>query len=180
MKALHFFLFLSVAATFLCVVIAGRDYYDLLDVPHDAPVSIIKKSYRRLARLYHPDKHPGDKKKEQKFKQISEAYEVLSDEEKRRTYDQFGEEGLKAGGGGGGGRFHQGGFGGQEFRMEFDSGMFNDFFGGGFGSGFGGGFGGFDDGFRGRRQRPPPRRQKVCFQNKVCENNKCFMVSECK
>eukprot|EP00177_Eucheuma_denticulatum_P005521 GFKZ01010035.1.p1 GENE.GFKZ01010035.1~~GFKZ01010035.1.p1 ORF type:complete len:177 (+),score=29.26 GFKZ01010035.1:273-803(+) len=161
----------------LCV--AGRDYYSLLDVPPDAPKSVIKKSYRRLARLYHPDKHPGDKKMEQKFKDISEAYEVLSDEGKRNTYDNFGEEGLKGGGGGGGHGFHHGGFGGGGFRMEFDSSMFGDMFSGG---GFGGGFGGFDDGFRRQRrhQRPPPRRQKVCFQNKLCENGRCFMVSECK
>lgn len=160
------------------VCFAGRDYYSVLDVPRDAPTSVIKKSYRRLARLYHPDKHPGDKKMEQKFKDISEAYEVLSDEGKRDTYDNFGEEGLKSGGGGGGRGFHHAGFGGGGFRMEFDSSMFNDMFNGG----FGGGFGGFDDGFRRRRrqQRPPPRRQKVCFQNKLCENGRCFMVNECK
>lgn len=180
MKAHHLPLFLSAAAVLLCMVAAGRDFYELMDVPRDAPASVIKKSYRRLARLYHPDKHPGDKKMEEKFKQISEAYEVLANEEKRRTYDQFGEDGLKGNAGAGGAGFHHPGFGGEGFRMEFDSSMFNDFFTNGFGHGFGGGFGGFDDGFRGRRHRPPPRRQKVCFQNKVCENGKCFMVQECK
>lgn len=156
------------------LALAGRDYYDLLDVPRDATIAIIKKSYRRLARLYHPDKHPGNAKMEKKFKDISQAYEVLSDENKRNTYDQFGEEGLQNGGSNSGG-FHSGGFGGPgAFRMEFDADMFSDMFNG---------FGGFGEdvfGGGGRRRHRQPRRQKICFNNKVCENGSCFMVKECK
>lgn len=169
--------FLVALLSCLTLAVCGRDYYDLLDVPRDATMNIIKKSYRRLARLYHPDKHPGNDKMEKKFKDISQAYEVLTNQDKRQTYDQFGEEGLQNNGGGGGG-FHGGGFGGHGgFRMEFDPSMFNDMFGGG---GFGGGFG--DEGFGSNRrhQRKRPRRPKLCFQNKVCENGRCFMVKECK
>lgn len=184
MKHIPFLLALLFALSLSSLASAGRDYYSLLDVPRDATLKIIKKSYRRLARLYHPDKHPGDKKMEKKFMDISTAYEVLSDDNKRSTYDNFGEEGLQNGGGGGGGHaggFHHGfgGGGNGGFRMEFDSSMFNDMFGGGFGGG--GGFG--DEGFGRRRRhhrRPPPRRQKVCFQNKICENDACHMVKECK
>lgn len=156
---------------------AKRDYYDLLDVPRDAHVSTIKKSYRRLARIYHPDKNPGDKKKEIKFKDISQAYEVLSDKQKREVYDQFGEEGLKQNGGNGG--HHHGFPGGGGFRMEFDDSAFEDMFaGGGFGGGgFGGGFGSGGGGRR-FRQQPPPRR-KVCYDSKVCENGQCYMQKEC-
>lgn len=154
----------------------GRDYYDLLGVPRDADASIIKKSYRRLAKVYHPDKNRGDKKVEQKFKDISKAYEVLVDPEKREVYDRYGEEGLKQNGGNGGGpggpgggnffhNFHHGG-GGNGFRMEFDNTMFEEMFGGG-------GFGG-----HGRRHEQP--RRKVCFENKVCEDGRCFLVKECK
>lgn len=181
MKHSPCFLAFLCALSLATLAAAGRDYYSLLDVPRDATVNIIKKSYRRLARLYHPDKHPGDKKMEKKFMDISQAYEVLSDEGKRNTYDQFGEEGLQNGGSGGGGHggFHHGGFGGPGgFRMEFDASMFNDMFGGG---GFGS-FGGFGDegGRRRHHRRPPPRRQKVCFHNKICENNSCYVVKECK
>lgn len=175
---------LFVIAVMACVAKAGRDYYDLLGVPRDADVSVIKKSYRRLAKLYHPDKNPGDKKVEDKFKGISKAYEVLADPEKRQVYDQFGEEGLKQNGGGGprgpggpGGFFHhfqQGGGSGGGFRMEFDPNMFEDMFGGGSGGGFGGG------GFGNQRRRHEQARRKVCLENKVCENGRCFMVKECK
>ena len=174
------------------IAFAGRDYYDLLGVPRDAHVSVIKKSYRRLARLYHPDKHPGDKKMETKFKDISKAYEVLADEQKRQQYDNFGEEGLEGGANAGG----RGGFGhfqgGHEYHV--DPSMFEDMFSGGFGGGFGD-FGGFSGGFgRGgfhggqrRQQRRQQQRQqyqqyqqpKICFQNKVCENDRCFMKREC-
>ena len=163
---------------------AGADYYELLGVPRDAHVSVIKKSYRRLARLYHPDKHPGDAKMEAKFKDISKAYEVLADQEKRQTYDQFGEEGLKQGAGGGGGFHNFGGFGGfgdgdGGFRMEFDASSFEDMFGG-FG-GFGGGFGGgdFGGGSR-RRKKASTHRKKICSETKMCENGKCYMIKECR
>ena len=76
---------------------AGKDYYSILGVKKDAKESEIKKTYRKLARKYHPDVNPGDKQAEDKFKSISEAYEALSDPEKRKSYDEFGEEGLKSG-----------------------------------------------------------------------------------
>ena len=71
-----------------------RDYYEVLGVSKDADAKEIKKAYRKLAMKYHPDKNPGDKAAEEKFKEINEAYEVLSDEEKRSTYDRFGHDGL--------------------------------------------------------------------------------------
>ncbi|PXF48281.1 DnaJ-like [Gracilariopsis chorda] len=165
---------------------AARDFYDLLGVPRDASTSIIKKSYRQLAKMYHPDKHPGNKKYEKKFKDISRAYEVLSNDEKRRQYDQFGEEGLQDGGPGGG----AGGFRSHRFQggatFNIDPRMFGDMFSGGDGGfGFGGGGFGGGGGFhshsrhnRYQRRQPPPRR-RVCFQSKICEDDRCFMKKEC-
>ena len=69
-----------------------RDYYEVLGVSKDADAKEIKKAYRKLAMKYHPDKNPGDKAAEEKFKEINEAYEVLSDENKRNTYDRFGHD----------------------------------------------------------------------------------------
>ena len=124
-----------------------RDYYEVLGVSKDADAKEIKKAYRKLAMKYHPDKNPGDKAAEEKFKEINEAYEVLSDEEKRSTYDRFGHDGLNNQGGFGGGQGFGGGFGGGGF------GGFEDIFGDIFGSsGFGGGFGG-----GGSRRRGPRR-----------------------
>lgn len=122
-----------------------RDYYDVLGVEKSADAKEIKKAYRKLAMKYHPDKNPGDKEAEEKFKEINEAYEVLSDEEKRNTYDRFGHDGLNNQGGFGGGQGF-GGFGGGGF------GGFEDIFGDIFG---GGGFGGFGGG--GSRRRGPRR-----------------------
>ncbi|HEY7166308.1 MAG TPA: J domain-containing protein [Candidatus Binatia bacterium] len=76
---------------------ATRDYYQVLGVARKASVDDIRKAYRKLARKYHPDINPGDKSAEEKFKEISVAYEVLSDAEKRKLYDEFGEQGLSAG-----------------------------------------------------------------------------------
>lgn len=118
-----------------------RDYYDVLGVGKSADATEIKKAYRKLAMKYHPDKNPGDKEAEEKFKEINEAYEVLSDETKRKNYDQFGHEGVNGQGFGG-----DGGFGGQGF------GGFDDIFGDIFGDMFGGGFGG------GRQRRRGPER----------------------
>ncbi|MGZ3748984.1 MAG: DnaJ domain-containing protein, partial [Pseudobdellovibrionaceae bacterium] len=92
-----------------------KDYYSLLNVPRSATADEIKKAYRKLAMQYHPDKNPGDKKAEEKFKEFSEAYEVLSDPKKREMYDQFGHAGAQSGFGGAGGPFGGGmggGFGG--------------------------------------------------------------------
>ncbi|KAF1807524.1 hypothetical protein V8B55DRAFT_1466476 [Mucor lusitanicus] len=77
------------------LVEAGKDYYKVLDVPKNAPLSQIKKHFKKLSRVYHPDKNPNDATASEKFMEIAEAYEVLSNEEKRNTYDRFGEEGLK-------------------------------------------------------------------------------------
>ena len=108
-----------------------RDYYEVLGISKDASEQEIKKAYRKMAMKYHPDKNQGDKDSEEHFKEVNEAYEVLSDPQKRRTYDQFGHAGFSGGG------FGQGGFsGGQGF------GGFEDIFGDIFGDMFGGGFGG--------------------------------------
>lgn len=109
---------------------AKRDYYEVLGVSKNASDDEIKKAYRKLAIKYHPDKNPGDKEAEEKFKEINEAHDVLSDKQKRARYDQFGHAGV--GGNGGGNPFGNGGspfgnFNGQSFNFDF------------------GGAGGFDD-----------------------------------
>ncbi|KAG2231621.1 hypothetical protein BDF21DRAFT_368586 [Thamnidium elegans] len=103
------------------VIVASTDYYKILDVPRDAQKAQIKRHFKKLSRVYHPDKNSGDEAASQKFMEIANAYEVLMDDEKRSIYDRYGEEGLKNGGGGGG---H--GFGGGD---PFD--IFSHFFGGG-------------------------------------------------
>ena len=117
---------------------AKRDYYEVLGVPREAAPDDIKKVYRRLAMQYHPDRNQGDKAAEARFKEVSEAYEVLSDPDKRRQYDQYGHEGLRS-------AFGPGGF---EFSRDFthlsdlqdifgslfgesSGGLFDDLFGGG-------------------------------------------------
>ena len=108
-----------------------RDYYDVLGVSKTASEDEIKKAYRKIAIKYHPDRNPGDKEAEEKFKEAAEAYDVLHDPQKRQQYDQFGFEGLSGGG--------FGGFGGASMNMDDIFSMFGDIFGGhGFG-GFGGG-----------------------------------------
>ena len=106
-----------------------RDYYEVLGVAKTATDDEIKKAYRTLAKKYHPDLNGGDKDCEAKFKEVNEAYEVLSDPQKRAHYDQFGHEDPRAGGAGGGYGDFTGGFGG-----GFDD-IFSAFFGGGFGGG---------------------------------------------
>lgn len=112
-----------------------RDYYEVLGVSKSASAEEIKKAYRKLAIKYHPDKNPDDKEAEEKFKEAAEAYEVLSDANKKARYDQFGHAGMGGGAGGFGG-----GFGGG-MSMEDIFAQFGDIFGGHFGGGFGG-FGG--------------------------------------
>ena len=105
-----------------------RDYYEVLGVDKSADANAIKKAYRSLAKKYHPDMNPGDKEAEMKFKEVNEAYAVLSDSEKRQKYDRFGHAAFDPASGGGGSGF--GGFGG--FGGDFDFGdIFSSFFGGG-------------------------------------------------
>ena len=115
-----------------------RDYYEVLGVSKTATPEEIKKAYRKKAIQYHPDKNPGDKEAEEKFKEAAEAYDVLNDSEKRAKYDQFGHSMGPQGFGGGGG---YGGFSGGGFSMEDIFAHFGDIFGGRMG-GFDGGFGG--------------------------------------
>ena len=106
---------------------AKRDCYDVLGVPRSASKDDIKKAYRKLALKYHPDKTKGDKTSEEKFKEASEAYHVLSDEKRKTNYDQFGHAAFQGGGG-------QGGFGNFDFSSSFSD-IFEDVFGDfGFGS----------------------------------------------
>ena len=130
-----------------------RDYYEVLGVSKNASDDEIKKAYRKLAIKYHPDKNPGNKEAEEKFKEISEAHEVLSDKQKRARYDQFGHAGVNGGAGGGAYGNPFGGFGGQNGTFNFNGQEVHFDFGGGglddlFGSLFGFGGGGF-----GRRSR---------------------------
>ena len=108
-----------------------RDYYEILEVPKNADAAEIKKSYRKLAVKYHPDKNPGDNTAEDKFKELGQAYEALSDPDKRAAYDRYGHAAFNGGGGGGGrGGFHD------------PADIFSQVFGGGFGGGFEEFFGG--------------------------------------
>jgi len=123
---------------------AKRDYYEVLEVSKNASADEIKKAYRKKAIQYHPDKNPGNKEAEEKFKEAAEAYGVLSDPDKRAKYDQFGFEGLNGSQG-------FGGFSGQGMSMDDIFSMFGDIFGGG-------GFGGFS-GF-GSRSRNQERKYR--------------------
>ena len=108
-----------------------RDYYEVLGVEKNASEDEIKKAYRKIAIKYHPDRNPGDKEAEEKFKEAAEAYDVLHDPQKRQQYDQFGFDGPMGGG--------FGGFGGASMNMDDIFSMFGDIFGGHGFSGFGGG-----------------------------------------
>ena len=121
---------------------AKRDYYEVLSVSKDADVTAIKSAYKKLAIKYHPDKNPGDKAAEEKFKEAAEAYGVLSDEQKKSQYDRFGHAGMNGGGGGGPQGF-------SNFEDIFSA--FGDIFGGGGGQ------------FGGRRRGPsgPPQGQDI-------------------
>ena len=114
-----------------------RDYYEVLGVSKEATKEEIKKAYRKQALKYHPDKNPGDKKSEENFKEAAEAYEVLSNDEKKARYDRYGHAGMGNNGGG---------FSGQGMTMDDIFSSFGDIFGDAFG-----GFGGFGGGRRGQR-----------------------------
>ena len=127
-----------------------RDYYEVLGVEKTATEDEIKKAYRKMAKKYHPDLHPGDAEAEAMFKEVNESYEVLSDPDKRAKYDQFGHAAFDPNAGFGGGGFG-GGFGGSPFGdIEDILNMFTGF--GGFGGGFGGG---------GRQQNGPRKGENV-------------------
>lgn len=125
-----------------------RDYYEVLGVSKNATADELKKAYRKLAIKYHPDKNPGNKEAEEKFKEAAEAYDVLSDADKRARYDQYGHNMGPQGFPGGGGGFHAGGM-----SMEDIFSHFGDIFGGGFGD-----MGGFES--AGGRRAPRQRRRK--------------------
>lgn len=110
---------------------AEKDYYEILGISRDATDEDIKKAYRNLAKKYHPDLHPGDKEAEQKFKEINEAYEILSDPNKRAQYDRFGSSAFNGQGFNQGdfGGFDFGGFGGSPFNDIFDMFFGEDFMG---------------------------------------------------
>ena len=111
---------------------AKQDYYEILGISKSASQAEIKKAYRKMAIKYHPDKNPDDKDAEEKFKLAAEAYEILSDENKKARYDQYGHAAFEGG---------HGGFGGGGMNMDDIFSQFGDIFGGAFGGGFGG-FGG--------------------------------------
>ena len=108
-----------------------RDYYEVLGIGKDASEDDIKKAYKKMARKYHPDLNPGDKEAEEKFKEVGEAYDVLSNADKKARYDRYGHAGVDP-------NFGAGGFNGGGFNGDFDFGDLGDIFGSFFGGGFGG------------------------------------------
>jgi len=139
---------------------AKRDFYEVLEVDKGASEEDIKKAYRRLAKKYHPDVNKDDHKAEDKFKEVNEAYEVLSDKQKKSNYDQFGHAGVDPNAGfGGGGHYSGGGF-------EFDMGdIFESFFGG---------FGGFGGG--GRRSNAPKKGNDLRYSIDISFTEAAFGV----
>src|SRR5210317_875904 len=120
---------------------AKKDYYEVLGITKNASAAEIKKAYRKMAIKYHPDKNPDDKEAEEMFKTAADAYEVLSDPDKKARYDQYGHAAFEQAGGYGGGH---------HMNMEDIFSQFGDIFGGAFG---GGGFSGFGGGFGGGQRR---------------------------
>ena len=145
----------------------SEDYYSVLEVPRTATQDEIKKAFRKQAMKYHPDRNPGNKEAEEKFKQVAAAYEVLSDEKKRQMYDQLGHEAYTqghAGGGPGAG----GGFAGMDLND-----ILNQVFGGGFGGGFGDFFGG---GGGGRTSNRPRKGNDLLYQLQISFEESMFGV----
>ncbi|HRN90501.1 MAG TPA: DnaJ domain-containing protein, partial [Candidatus Saccharibacteria bacterium] len=144
-----------------------RDYYEVLGLSKGASADEIKKAYRKAAVKYHPDKEGGD---EVKFKEVSEAYEVLKDSDKRQRYDQFGHAGVGGNGGGGaaGGNPFEGfgGFGGQNVHFDFGDGGLGDIFGQFFGGGAGG------------RQRGPRKGRDIEVSLQLTFEEAVFGVEE--
>jgi curved DNA-binding protein len=139
----------------------ARDYYEVLGVSRSSSPEEIAKAYKKLARQHHPDRNPGDKQAETRFKEIQNAFDVLSDPKKKGNYDQFGTENP---GPEGGFNFGGGGAGGQQVDPEVAQEMFRRMFGGGAGGGSGGGaediFGGLFGGGRGGRGRSSSRARR--------------------
>ncbi len=141
-----------------------RDYYEVLSVPRDADLQQIKKAYRKLARQYHPDVACETPDGEEKFKEATEAYEVLCDDQKRQIYDAYGHEGLRRGAGGTGGFEGFGDFG------DFGD-LFSNLFGGAFGQAFGGGF-------AATQQRGPARGDDLAVQVELTLEEAAFGVEK--
>lgn len=161
----------------------ARDYYDVLGVSRSASAEEITKAYKKLARQHHPDRNPGDKAAEARFKEIQNAYDVLSDPTKKAQYDQFGEAGPQMGGAGGPGGFHFnfGGPGGTQMDPEAAQEIFSRIFGEGGGGGvrfedlFGGGMGGA--GPRAGRGRGGRSRRSAPAENLEAEASVPFMTA---
>ena len=136
---------------------AKRDYYEVLGINRSADKDTIKKAYRKMAKKYHPDSNAGDASAEEKFKEVTEAYNVLSDPEKKKLYDRFGHAAFEEGAGAGGAGYGSSGFGGSGFG---GSGFGGSGFGG---SGFGG-FGGFGKGQSGAYRSPDGSYQEFHFE----------------
>ena len=157
---------------------SSKDYYGALGVSKDASPEEIKKAYRKKALEFHPDRNPGNPKAEAQFKVISEAYEVLSDETKKRTYDQYGEAGLNGGMGGAGGFPGGGGFSSMEDALRTFMGAFGGSRGGGgdsvFDSFFGGGGGGYEEERKGASKKATVR---VSFEEAARGTEKELAIS---
>ncbi len=149
---------------------AKRDYYEVLGVDRKASANDIKKAYRKLAIQYHPDKNPGDKEAEEKFKEAAEAYSVLSDADKKARYDQFGFEGVSGAAGGG--------FNGAGMDMNDIFSMFGDIFGGRGGFGGFGGFGGGSAGPQKHRGRDLRVKAKLTLQEIANGTTKKFKLKK--